>query len=33
MTSEISIPLAEKLRPKTLDEIVGKPPFFPKVNL
>ena len=30
MTSEISIPLAEKLRPKTLDEIVGQTAIFSK---
>ncbi len=30
MASEISIPLAEKLRPKTLDEIVGQTDIFSK---
>ena len=30
MTSEISIPLAEKLRPKVLDEIVGQSEIFSK---
>ena len=30
MTSEISIPLAEKLRPKVLDEIVGQSDIFSK---
>ena len=30
MASEISIPLAEKLRPKVLDEIVGQSDIFSK---
>ena len=30
MTSDISIPLAEKLRPKFLDEIVGQTDIFAK---